>query len=421
MNTAASQSTTCCIVGGGPAGIMLGLLLARAGVDVVVLEKHADFLRDFRGDTIHPSTLELLYELGWLDEFLQLPHQALSQLSMTFGNDTLAGPDFSHLPTRSRFIALMPQWHFLNFLAQKAAQYPHFRLCMNSEAVKLQRHDGRITGVKAKTAQGKLDIQADLVIGADGRSSMIREDAGLQVQEFGVPIDVLWFRVDKAGAESPQTLGNFRDGRLMVTIDRGSYWQCGYIIAKGEFETVRNNGMTTFRQQVVNLAPYLASGIDALDDWTKVKLLTVQINRLSQWYRDGLLCIGDAAHAMSPAGGVGINLAIQDAVAAANMLHGKLRERCLSIADLHRLQLRRERAVRWTQALQVFLHRRMLQPGITLSKPPWPARVLLDWPLFRRIPARIIGIGFQPEHIRVPQIDQKQTTVTTHPDSFRTN
>jgi 2-polyprenyl-6-methoxyphenol hydroxylase-like FAD-dependent oxidoreductase len=397
--------TTCCIVGGGPAGMMLGLLLARAGVEVMVLEKHGDFLRDFRGDTIHPSTLELMHELGMLDEFLRLPHQEMRRVKIKFDDEELAGPDFSHLPTRCKFIALMPQWDFLNFLTTRAKRYPSFRLLMNTEATGLIEEGGRVLGVSAKTEQGALDAFADLVVAADGRSSIVREQAGMEVEDFGVPIDVLWFRVTKTAADAEPALGRIRNGKILVTIDRGDYYQCGSIIRKGAFEEIKRRGLEAFREEIVGVAPFLRDSIGGIDDWGKIKLLTVQVNRLRQWYRPGLLFIGDAAHAMSPAGGVGINLAIQDAVAVANLLADKLRQGNCETVDLRRVQQRREWPARMTQNIQVFIHRQMFgsrsDPERALSI-PWPARALL-WlmtPVLRRVAARVVGIGFRAEHIR---------------------
>jgi 2-polyprenyl-6-methoxyphenol hydroxylase-like FAD-dependent oxidoreductase len=400
--------TTCCIVGGGPAGMMLGLLLARAGVEVIVLEKHGDFLRDFRGDTIHPSTLELMHELGMLDEFLRLPHQEMRRVKIKFDDEEIAGPDFSHLPTRCKFIALMPQWDFLNFLTTRAKRYPTFRLLMNTEAIDLIEEGGRVVGVRAKTEQGGLDAFADLVVAADGRSSIVRERAGMEVEDFGVPIDVLWFRVAKITVDAEPALGRIRNGKILVTIDRGDYYQCGSIIRKGAFEEIKRRGLEAFREEIVGVAPFLRDSIGGIDDWGKVKLLTVQVNRLRQWYRPGLLFIGDAAHAMSPAGGVGINLAIQDAVAAANLLAEKLRQENCETVDLRRVQQRREWPARMTQNIQVFIHRRMFgsrsDPERALSI-PWPARALL-WlltPMLRRVAARVVGIGFRAERVRTQE------------------
>jgi 2-polyprenyl-6-methoxyphenol hydroxylase-like FAD-dependent oxidoreductase len=397
--------TTCCIAGGGPAGMMLGLLLARAGVEAIVLEKHGDFLRDFRGDTIHPSTLELTHELGMLDEFLRLPHQELRRVKILFDDVEIAGPDFSHLPTQCKFIALMPQWDFLNFLAAQAKHYPTFQLLMNTEAIGLIEDGGRVLGVRAKTDQGELIIYADLIVGADGRSSTLREQASMEVEDFGVPIDVLWFRVAKTIADTEPALGRIRNGKMLVTIDRGDYYQCGSIIRKGAFEGIKRRGLQAFREEIAGVAPFLRDAIGEIDNWDKVRLLTVQVNRLRQWYRPGLLFIGDAAHAMSPAGGVGINLAIQDAVAAANLLADKLRQGDCGTDDLRRVQQRREWPARMIQSIQVFIHRRMFgsksDPERAISI-PWPARAIL-WlltPLLRRVAARVIGIGFRAERIR---------------------
>src|SRR5579859_7928651 len=313
-------NTCCCVVGGGPAGMIAGFLLARAGVDVVVLEKHADFLRDFRGDTIHPSTLELMYELGILDEFLRRPHQELPEIGGQFEDVTVTVGDFSHLPTRCKFIALMPQWDFLNFIAEKAKCYPHFHLRMESAVNELIEENGRIAGVRGKTPQGALEVRADLTVGADGRHSIVRQKAGLKVIDLGAPIDVLWMRVSRQQNDPNQTLGRVRAGKILVTLDRGDYWQCAYVIPKGAFDAIREKGLPAFRDQLVGVAPFLRGRVDELKDWNDIKLLSVAVDRLRQWSRTGLLCIGDSAHAMSPIGGVGINLAIQDAVAAANIL-----------------------------------------------------------------------------------------------------
>jgi 2-polyprenyl-6-methoxyphenol hydroxylase-like FAD-dependent oxidoreductase len=399
-----SLRTTCCIAGGGPAGMMLGFLLARAGVEVTVLEKHADFFRDFRGDTVHPSTLELMGELGLLDDFLKLPHQEIRRLKVAINDQEYDGPDFSHLPTRCKFIALMPQWDFLNFLAEQGKRYPAFHLLMKAEVTDLIEEGGRVVGAQAKTDQGDLEIRADLVVGADGRHSTVRERAGMQVDDFGVPIDVLWFRLSKSAGEPSQALGRVRNGKILVTIDRGDYFQCGLIIPKGAFEEIRRQGLEAFRAGIVSAAPFLADAVHELDSWDKVKLLTVQINRLRRWYRPGLLCIGDAAHAMSPAGGVGINLAVQDAVAAANLLAARLKQGTLTADDLRRVQERREMPVRRIQAGQVFIHRRMFGPGGQPFAFPWIVRklIVLLAPIMRRVGARVVGVGFRPERVETP-------------------
>ncbi|HEU4434842.1 MAG TPA: FAD-dependent oxidoreductase, partial [Pyrinomonadaceae bacterium] len=323
--------TTCCIAGGGPAGMMLGLLLARAGVDVVVLEKHSDFLRDFRGDTIHPSTLELMHELGLLEEFLARPHQKLYRLAGQVGNDSIPLADFSHLPTRCKFIVFMPQWDFLDFLADHAKTYPNFRLMMETEVVDLTKDNGRITGVVANTNGGPINISAHLTVGADGRHSIVRERAGLKVEVLGAPIDVLWFRLSRKPDDPTQVIGRFAGGKIMVMLNRDDYWQCGFVIPKGTFASLKQRGLEMFRQDLVSIASFLHDRVQEVRDWDQVKLLTVAVDRLTTWYREGLLCIGDAAHAMSPIGGVGINLAVQDAVAVANLLYEPLRDGTVSI------------------------------------------------------------------------------------------
>jgi 2-polyprenyl-6-methoxyphenol hydroxylase-like FAD-dependent oxidoreductase len=395
-------SVRCCIAGGGPAGMMLGYLLARAGVNVLVLEKHGDFLRDFRGDTIHPSTFEVMHELGLLDEFLELPHQKVYELNAQFGEMRLTVADFRYLPTRCGFIALMPQWDFLNFLAEKAARYPSFDFKMEAEVIGLIEESGRVVGVRAKTTKGEYDIRADLVVGADGRNSIVREKAGLQVKEFGAPMDVLWFRLRRSAEDPAVTMGRFDTGRIFIALNRGDYWQCGYVIAKGQFEHMRRQGFESFRAAVVKLAPYARDSVRELRDWDDVKLLTVRVDRLLEWFRPGLLCIGDAAHAMSPVGGVGINLAIQDAVAAANVLFKALREGKLATDHLRRVQKRRELPTRLTQWLQVAVQRRIIAPVLVESgplKPPLAARLLARLSFLRRIPARIVGLGVRPEHV----------------------
>ncbi len=403
--TPRSLQTTCCIAGGGPAGVMLGFLLARAGVAVTVLEKHADFFRDFRGDTVHPSTLELMHELGLLDEFLRVPHQEVPRLDLEIEGRVYAGPDFSHLPTRCKFIALMPQWDFLNFLAAHGKRYPGFHLLMNAEVTDLIAEGGRIVGVKAKSPEGEIEVRADLVVGTDGRGSTVRDRAGMKVEDFGVPIDVLWFRIPKSAGDPASVLGRIKGRTMLITLDRGDYFQCALIIRKGTFGEIRERGLPAFQATIADAAPFLRDRMRELDDWEKIKLLTVQVNRLPAWHRPGLLLIGDAAHAMSPAGGVGINLAVQDAVAAANRLAAPLRERRVTAADLQAIQHRREMPVRRIQAGQVFVHRRMFsRPGQVFSI-PWPARALLvlAGPLVRRLAARIVGVGFRPEHIETPE------------------
>ncbi len=396
----------CCIAGGGPAGMMLGYLLARAGVQVLVLEKHADFLRDFRGDTIHPSTLEVMYELGLLEEFLKLPHQKIYELNAQVGEMQVTIADFRHLPTRCRFIALMPQWDFLNFLAEHAARFPGFALRMQTEVTGLVQESGRVIGVQADTPNGPIEVGADLVVGADGRNSAVREKAGLKVKDFGAPMDVLWFRLSRSTEDPVATMGRFDAGRIFIMINRGEYWQCGYVIPKGRFEQMRRQGFETFRQEIKRLAPFARETVGELRSWDAVKLLTVRVDRLLEWYRPGLLCIGDAAHAMSPVGGVGINLAIQDAVAAGNVLFKPLLERRLTFSHLRRIQRRREFPTNVTQRLQVAVQRRIIARVLDETsplKPPVAARLLARFPTLRRIPARIVGLGIRPEHVN-PEI-----------------
>ena len=390
---------------------MLGFLLARAGVEVMVIEKHKDFFRDFRGDTIHPSTLELMHELGLLEKFLRQPHQELRQITAHFGGQIVHIADFTNLPTTCKFIAFMPQWDFLKFLCAHATKYPQFRLRMETEVTDLLVENGRVVGVKAVTPDGPLNFRAGLVVGADGRSSTVRDRAGLEVVDLGAPIDVLWFRLSKRPDDPPQALGFVGAEQFMVLIDRAEYWQCAYVIRKGAFEERRARGLDAFRGEIARCAPFLGSRVGEIKVWDDVKLLSVKVDHLRKWHRDGLLCIGDSAHAMSPVGGVGINLAIQDAVATANLLAEKLRTGEVHEADLRLVQQRRERPARLTQKLQVFLHKHLLERIFNTPEtihPPLPLRLLEAFPRLRSLPARMIGIGFRPEHVQ-PQSSQAKT------------
>jgi len=400
-------TTRCCIVGGGPAGMMAGLLLARAGVDTIVLEKHGDFLRDFRGDTVHPSTLELMHELGVLDDFLTRPHQEVRQIGGDIDGNRVTVADFTHLPTRCKFVALMPQWEFLDFLADEARKYPTFRLLMNAEVVGLRQSGGTITGVEVRTPDADMAIDALLTVGADGRRSLVRERAGLTVRTLGAPIDVLWMRLSRRDTDRSETLGVIRSGRVFVMLNRGEYWQCAFVIPKGAFAELRGRGLEAFREDIASIVPFLRDRTGDLRTWDDVKLLTVMVDRLQRWYAPGLLCIGDAAHAMSPIGGVGINLAVQDAVAAANLLYRPLRDGTVSPDNLAAVERRRLLPTRLTQAAQVAIQRIVLAPVVAgrRGKPitlPLPLRMLRRCPILRRIPARLVGIGLRPEHVRTP-------------------
>ncbi|HZT03621.1 MAG TPA: FAD-dependent oxidoreductase [Steroidobacteraceae bacterium] len=393
----------CCIVGGGPAGMMLGFLLARAGVSVAVLEKHADFLRDFRGDTVHPSTLELVYELGLLDEFLALPHRKVERFGVEIGGKRVQVVDLRHLPTHCKYIALMPQWDFLDFLAKQARRYASFDLRMQTEATDIIEQDGRIVGVRAKTPRGELNVRADLIVGCDGRHSTLRARAGLTSDDFGAPMDALWFRLSRKQSDPPETFARLDAGAMLVILDRGEYWQCAFVIPKGEFERMKSEGIEAFRSRVCALAPFLVERMTELSSFDDAKLLTVMVDLLRQWWRPGLLLIGDAAHAMSPIGGVGINIAIQDAVAAANRLAGPLRAGEVRAADLQAIQRRRVWPARMTQRVQLMMQNRLIGPalkGVRRPKPPFVFEVLNAVPALQRLPARLLALGFRPEHVR---------------------
>jgi 2-polyprenyl-6-methoxyphenol hydroxylase-like FAD-dependent oxidoreductase len=394
--------TTCCVVGGGPAGVMLGFLLARRGVQVTVLEKHEDFFRDFRGDTVHPSTLEVLKELGLLEEFLNLPHQEVSKLGAIVGDSFFDVADFRHVPASCKFVALMPQWDFLNFLASHAKRFSSFQLLMRHEAIDLKKDGERVTGVVARCDGREVHVRADLVVSCDGRHSNIRSAAELEVTEFGVPIDVLWFRISRRADELEQVLGNVNYGKALILINRSDYFQAGLIIAKGSYEQIKSLGIDAFRADIRRIAPYLGERVNELENWDQIKILTVQINRLRRWHRPGLLCIGDAAHAMSPAGGVGINLAIQDAIAAANLITQPLLDHCVSEAHLAAVQRRREFPTRLTQAIQMLAHRGLARafenPGPLRA--PWQMKVATRIPGIHRAVGYAVGIGVRPEHVR---------------------
>jgi len=399
-------TTECAIAGGGPAGIMLGFLLARAGVDVVVLEKHEDFFRDFRGDTIHPSTLQVMHELGLLDEFLKLPHQAVKQLGAQIGDDTVMIADFSHLPTEAKFLAFMPQWDFLDFLATHGKRYPTFHLRMRAEVDELLKDGDRVVGLKAATPDSDLEVRADLVVGTDGRKSTVRALAGLEVEDMGAPMDVLWLRLTRRPEDGDDTLGRIEPGRFFIMINRGDYWQCAFVIPKGGFNELRRKGLEAFRLAIVALKPTLSTRVKEIASWDDVRLLTVKVDRLKRWYRPGLLCIGDAAHAMSPIGGVGINLAIQDAVATANILAAPLLEGRVTEEELQKVQKRRRLPTELTQALQVFIQNRVVTNVLTMTrqpKPPFFAKMMDRFPVLRRLPARLIGMGFRPEHVQTAE------------------
>ncbi|WP_206734847.1 FAD-dependent oxidoreductase [Bradyrhizobium zhanjiangense] len=399
-----TMKVRCCIVGGGPAGMMLGYLLGRAGIDVVVLEKHADFFRDFRGDTVHPSTLQVMDELGLIDGFLKLPHQRLQKMDGLFGGTPVRVADLSRLHTKYPFIAFMPQWDFLNFLREAGKRFTSLKVMMSTEAVDLIRRGETVTGVRANTPEGTIDIAADLTIACDGRHSTVRERAGLKVEEIGAPMDVLWFRAGRRPDETESVFARIEPGKMMITFDRGDYWQCAYVIAKGQFDAVKARGLQALLDDVVRMAPILRSGIAEVKSFGDIKLLTVAINRLTRWTLPGLLLIGDAAHAMSPVGGVGVNLAVQDAVATANLLADKMQHGCPSENELDAVRRRREFPVKMTQRLQVIMQNNIisgaLQPGDRPLKVPLILRLITALPWLQGIPARLLALGVRPEHVQ---------------------
>jgi 2-polyprenyl-6-methoxyphenol hydroxylase-like FAD-dependent oxidoreductase len=396
----------CCIVGGGPAGMMLGYLLGRAGIDVVVLEKHADFFRDFRGDTVHPSTLQVMDELGLIDGFLKLPHQRLQKIDGMFGGTPVRIADLGRLKTRYPFIAFMPQWDFLNFLRESGKRFASLKVMMSTEAIDLIRRGDAVAGVRAKTAEGVIDIEADLTVACDGRHSVVRERAGLAIEEIGAPMDVLWFRAGRKPDETKNLFARVEPGKMMITFDRGDYWQCAYVIAKGQYDAVKARGLQALLDDVARMAPILKSGLADVKDWDDVKLLTVAINRLKRWTLPGLLCIGDAAHAMSPVGGVGVNLAVQDAVAAANLLAAKLASGCPSEDELDAIRRRREFPVKMTQRMQVVAQNNIIGAALTSGgrplKVPLAVRLVTAVPWLQGITAHFVGLGVRPEHVRSP-------------------
>lgn len=399
-----TMKVRCCIVGGGPAGMMLGYLLGRAGIEVVVLEKHADFFRDFRGDTVHPSTLQVMDELGLIDGFLKLPHQRLQKMDGLFGGTPVRIADLSRLHTKYPFIAFMPQWDFLNFLREAGRRFTSLKVMMSTEAVDLIRRGETVAGVRARTPEGIIDIEADLTIACDGRHSTVRERAGLAVEEIGAPMDVLWFRAGRRPDETENVFARVEPGKMMITFDRGDYWQCAYVIAKGQFDAVKARGLTALLDDVVRMAPILKSGIADVKSFDDIKLLTVAINRLTRWTRPGLLLIGDAAHAMSPVGGVGVNLAVQDAVATANLLADELQHGCPSENELDAVRRRRKFPVKMTQRMQVVVQNNIISGALLGSdrplKVPLIVRLITALPWLQGIPARLLALGVRPEHVQ---------------------
>jgi 2-polyprenyl-6-methoxyphenol hydroxylase-like FAD-dependent oxidoreductase len=407
---AAPAATTCAIAGCGPAGAVLGFLLARAGIDVVVLEKHNDFLRDFRGDTIHPSTLELLDALGLVDEFLALPHSKVSGVQIeTTAGETLR-ISLERVPSKFRFIAFMPQWDFLEFVTRKAGRFPSFTLLRNAEVIGLIEKDGAVRGLRYRDAEGEHDLQAVLTVGADGRTAVTRDAAKLPRLETSPPIDVFWFRLPRRTDEVAAVFGRIGPGLLLVMLDRNDYWQVAFVFWKGKGDEIRARGLDAFRRDIVRVAPELADRVDGLRDWDEVKLLTVRVDRLTRWHTQGFLAIGDAAHAMSPVGGLGINVAIQDAVAAANLLWRPLSEGRDASEMLAEVQRRRERAVRVLQAIQGFVQTRILAPALKSTNTPsipWIVKAILATPILRDIPPRIIALGIDRPLLESPARDRR--------------
>jgi len=405
-------TTNCCICGGGPAGMMLGLLLARAGIEVIVLEKHADFFRDFRGDTIHPSTIQLMHELGVLEDFLKVPHQEVKQMIAQFNGIDIKMADFTHLPVKKKVLGLMPQWDFLNFLFEQASQYPSFQLIREAKGFELIKTGNRFTGLKAQTPTGEIQIDANLIVGTDGRSSDIRRLAGLKVVDTGAPIDVLWFRIPKLTTDPQQTFGKFQNGRIMVLLDRADYWQCAYVIIKGDLEKIKTAGLAQFQEELAATSGFFGDRVKELDSWDHVKLLSVMIDHLEHWYTDGVLCIGDAAHAMSPVGGVGINLAIQDAVATANILYPALRyKQPIPNELLAKVQKRRAFPASVIQRVQVNIQKGMVamkKNNGQQQKLPWMFKVIKTLPILSRALAYFVGIGVRPEHVKTPEVKNQK-------------